>query len=339
MEHRYYVAMLRKHRMARFVSVAAGLLAAGVGLSGCIPSSGGPKASLPQTPAASASASSAPASSTPLRSAAPSAHRQVDHVVIILEENKPPAQVIGNTHAPYLNALVDRYALATNYSAITHPSLPNYIALTGGTTAGITNDCNPPGGSCVAAVPSIADELESANRSWKMYAESMPAPCGALNAGAYAVKHNPFLYYPSISRDRKRCETHVVPFDRFPGDLSGASTLPDYAFISPNLCNDMHDCAVATGDAWLAREVPAILASPAFTQQNSLLVITWDEDSGGNGTNIVPTIFAGPAARTGQRSAVEYSHYSLLRTVESFWSLPPLASGDGSASVMTDMLR
>jgi hypothetical protein len=153
------------------------------------------------------------------------------------------------------------------------------------------------------------------------------------------VKHNPFLYYPGIAGDQNRCEAHVVPFDRFAGDLAGSSTLPDYAFISPDLCNDMHDCAVATGDAWLAREVPAILASPAFTNQNSLLVITWDEDSGGDGNNTVPTIFAGPAARTNQRSAVAYNHYSLLRTIESFWNLPPMAPGDGAATVMSDMLR
>lgn len=130
---------------------------------------------------------------------------------------------------------------------------------------------------------------------------------------------------------------HVVPLTGLGEDLKTASSLPNYVFISPNLCNDMHDCPVATGDDWLAREVPEILASPAFTTQNSLLVVTWDEGDGGN--NNVPTIFAGPAARQAYKSTLPYSHYSLLHTVESLWGLAPLTDNDRNAPIMGDLLK
>jgi hypothetical protein len=170
-----------------------------------------------------------------------------------------------------------------------------------------------------------------------MYAEGMPIPCAPDNSGRYAVKHNPFLYYPAVTADHSSCTRHDVPFTQFAGDLSGTSTLPDYSFISPDLCNDMHDCPVAAGDAWLAAEVPKILASPAFTQQNSLLAITWDEGTGVN--NTVSAIFAGPAAKKGHTSSTAYTHYSLLRTIELGWGLPALTPNDANATPMTDLLK
>jgi phospholipase C len=260
---------------------------------------------------------------------------RVDHVVIILEENKPAADVLGSAAAPFLNKLAAEYAVAANYSAVTHPSLPNYLALTSGTTAGITSDCSPD--SCQARVPSIAGELEQAGRSWKMYAEGMPGPCVATNSGRYAVRHNPFMYYPEVTGDAAYCAAHDVPFTQLDEDLKAASTLPDYVFISPDLCHDMHNCPVATGDAWLSRQVPKILASPAFTQQNSLLVITWDEGRGRN--NKVAAVFAGPAARKSYRSDASYGHYSLLHTIEKLWGLAPLTANDRSAPVMDELLR
>lgn len=259
----------------------------------------------------------------------------IEHVVIIMEENKPAGAIIGNSAAPYLNHLLETSALAQDYYAITNPSLPNYIALTSGTTAGITNNCNPPGGSCQADVTNIADIIERSGRSWKEYAESMPTACAADNSGEYAVKHNPFMYYPDITSDRIRCTNHVVPFSQFGRDLSG--NLPNYSFITPNLCDDMHDCSVQTGDAWLSKQVPLILSSAAFTKQHSLLIITWDE--GNTSDNHVAAIFAGPAAKAGYTSSSRYNHYSLLRTIENLWGLAPLTQNDRSAPTMNDMLR
>jgi acid phosphatase len=136
----------------------------------------------------------------------------------------------------------------------------------------------------------------------------MPAPCTGKNAGKYAVKHNPFVYFPGVTGNKASCAARVVPFTQLGEDLKSASGLPSYAFISPNMCNDMHDCPVTTGDAWLSRQVPNILASPAFTSQNSLLVIVWDE--GDDQSNKVSTIFAGPAAK--KSAQIRRSVHALL---------------------------
>jgi phospholipase C len=300
-------------------------------LTGCTSGPGGTPSGLSTGPAAPVTASAATPATAPS-----GASGALQHVVVIVDENKPATNIIGNSQAPYLNALASQYARASRYSAITHPSLPNYLALTSGTTGGITSDC-PPGGSCLVTTPNLADSLAKAGLSWRMYAESMPKPCDAANAGDYAVKHNPFLYYPSVTRDAALCAQHVVPFTQFATDLAAASGLPAFSFISPNLCNDMHDCSVATGDAWLAREVPAILASPAFADQRSLLMITFDE--GDSADNVVACVFAGPAAKRGFVSTRPYTHYSLLRTVENGFGLTPLTGDDAAATPMSDLLR
>ena len=219
----------------------------------------------------------------------------IQHIVVMVLENKAASQIMGASEAGYFNKLAAEFSLAANYRAIMHPSLPNYLALTSGTNAGITSDCKPK--SCTADVRSIADEITQSGRTWKMYAEGMPAPCVSRDSGDYAVKHNPFMYYPSVTDDKNSCADHVVPYDRLEQDLQSASALPDYSFISPDMCNDTHDCPISTGDNWLSREVPRILGSPAFTTQNSLLVLTWDE--GSKEDNRVATVFAGPAARKG----------------------------------------
>ena len=319
--------MSQKNRF--LVASAIGFLSLGLFMAGCA----APIAFTGPAPAPPASAASHPAS---IPAAAGETLPSIAHVVIIVEENKPASSILGNAAAPYLNTLAADNALATNYQAITHPSLPNYLALTSGTTAGITSDCNP-GVGCTAQVPSITDAIEQSGRTWKMYAESMPAPCTAENSGLYAVKHNPFMYYPSVTNNAGSCSSHVVPLNQLAEDLKTASSLPNYVFISPNLCHDMHNCPVQTGDAWLSQQVPTILSSPAFTTQNSLLVITWDEGEGDN--NTVSTIFAGPAARKSHESAPAYNHYSLLHTIESLWGLEPLTDNDKNAPIMTDMLK
>ncbi|WP_169795870.1 alkaline phosphatase family protein [Curtobacterium ammoniigenes] len=297
-------------------------------LAGCARSSDGSSA-----PAhGDASAARSPAASTATAGVPPLAH-----VVVIIEENKPTQAILGNPDATYLNQLANSGAVATNYSAITHPSLPNYLALTSGTTAGITSDCNPPGGRCVDRAPNIAQALERAGKSWKMYAESMPSPCSTANTSRYAVKHNPFLYFPSVTSDQAACHRHDVPLTQLTHDLAAASTTPSLAVISPNLCNDMHDCSIARGDAWLRRTVPAILASPAFRSQRSLLAITFDE--GNDLNNSVACVFAGPVARSGARDSTAYNHYSLLRTIEEGLGVPPLGTNDRHASSMASMLR
>jgi hypothetical protein len=309
--------------------IVAGFVALGLLVAGC--SSQNPVAD----PIASATAP-APGSPTGGPAADGAPPTGVVHVVIIVMENNSAAEILGNGGAPYINALAAEYALATNYRAITHPSLPNYLALTSGTTAGITDDCDP-GESCMARVPNITYTIDQSKRTWKMYAESMPEPCAPANTDLYAVRHNPFMYYPGVTDNQASCKTHVVPLTQLPADLGSTARLPNYVFISPNVCNDTHDCPVSTGDAWLARQVPQILLSPAFTTRNSLLVITWDE--GADHDNAVPTVFAGPAARPAFKTSRPYTHYSLLRTIESLWNLAPLTDNDRNAPVMGDMLK
>ena len=258
----------------------------------------------------------------------------LQHVFVIVEENKEYGDVIGNAQAPYINKLAQTYATADNYYGVAHPSEPNYIALTSGSTNGVTSDCTPPS-SCLHQVPNIADNIEKSGRTWKAYAESMPSNCYAYNTGEYATKHVPFLYYTDILNNQARCTDHVVPFTQLTTDLQSVNTTPNFAFISPNLCNDMHDCSVAQGNNWLAANVPTILNSKAFTTENSLLIITWDE--GEVTSNHIPTILIGSNIKQHYHgSSTQYNHYSLLHTIEQQWKLPTLTSNDAQAPLMSE---
>jgi len=251
------------------------------------------------------------------------------HVVLIVLENHSFETVIGNSEAPYLNSLANRWSLATGYSGVSHPSLPNYLAMIGGSTFGITSDCT----DCFVSAPSLPDRLEAAGKTWKGYMEGMPSPCFVGSSGLYAQKHNPFIYFDPIRLDPTRC-ARIVPYEQLATDFASPSTAPSFAFVTPNLCNDGHDCTLSTADAWVSHEVPALMASPAFAGSPSLLVITFDEGEGGS--DRVATILAGSGVKSGFQSAVTYNHYSMLRTIESLWGLAPLASGDGAATPMTD---
>src|SRR5437899_8224037 len=260
-----------------------------------------------------------------------------DHVFIVIMENTSATSIIGNnTQAPYINSLATQNSYSSSYYAITHPSLPNYLALTGASTFGITNDCLP--SSCPVNASNIADRIEGSGRTWKAYMESMPVACDTADAAPYAVKHNPFVYYNDIRTNVARCQAHDVPYTQLALDLTTAATTPNYVWITPNMCNDMHDCSIATGDIWLKGQIPSILASPAFTQQNSLLLLTWDEDDF-SGNNRVDLVAAGPQVKRGYVSGAGYNHYSMLSTIESAWNLSALNSGtDGSSAPMSDLV-
>ena len=260
----------------------------------------------------------------------------IEHIFIIMDENKAASSIIGNSQAPYINNLITKYGIATNYSAITHPSLPNYLAITSGSTDGITTDCNPPLAGCVVNVNNIATQVQASGRSWKEYAQSMPSACYIQNSGSYATKHNPFIYYQSIIGNANLCDADVVPYAQLKSDLKSVSSTPNFAFITPNLCDDMHNCSIATGDTWLANNVPMILNSPAFRAQPSLLIITWDE--GDAASNVVATIFAGSAARHQYQSNSRFNHYSILHTIEYVWGLKALTPNVENAPLMTNFI-
>lgn len=258
-----------------------------------------------------------------------------DHVFVVVEENKDYSQIIGSASAPYINSLASQYGLATNYHAIGHPSLPNYLALIGGGTFGITSDCGPSTSSCTTTAPNLADRIEASGRNWAGYFESMPSPCTTSDSGDYVVHHDPFVYFDDIRTNLQRCRSHVLPYTNLASDLASTSTTPDFALIVPNTCSDMHDCPIGTGDTWLKSNLPAIFASPAWTTQRSLLVVVWDEN-GGLAGNQVATLLIGPSVRPAFASSISETHYSLLKTIEAAWGLAPLTTSDANAAPMSE---
>lgn len=241
-----------------------------------------------------------------------------DHVVWIMLENVGYS-IIGSPSAPYLNSLADQCGLATNDLAVSHPSLPNYIALTSGSTQGITDDGEPD--THVLSAPSIFSQL---NGDWRTYAESMPSACDRVTSGLYAARHNPAVYYVPISASCKRDD---LPLAR-PMNLAAAFTM-----IVPNICDDMHSCPVRTGDEWLRRYVPTIIQSPQYQSGSLALFITFDENDS-QATNRVPTIVVAPSVPHGQRVAVALTHYSLLRTTETLLKVPLLGGAKNATSMI-----
>lgn len=224
-----------------------------------------------------------------LGASAPTVPR-LDHVVLIVFENKDRSQVLGFGGAPTFNRLAARYANLSNYRAVTHPSLPNYLALVSGSTQGITSDCT----DCRAAGISIGTLLTRAKLNWGAYAEGYPA------SPRFAKKHVPFLYFAGQAG-------HVHPLTAF-----NPKAPPAFSFIAPDLCSDMHDCSVATGDRWLARFIPPLLRLP-----RTVVFVVFDEgssDSVRGGT--VAAIAAGTAIRAHSSDARPAGHYVLLRTIE-----------------------
>jgi hypothetical protein len=237
------------------------------------------------------------------------------HVVVIVFENKESTSVLGNRAAPTFNSYGRRYAKMTRYYGVTHPSLPNYLALVSGSTQGITSDCT----DCVVDAKSLADTVEASGRTWKTYAEGLPARgfLGAFN-GRYAKKHNPFAYFRSIAEDPVR-RARLVPLSQLGPDLR-AGTLPSFSLVVPDLCHSMHDCSVAVGDAWLRSQIGKFVRLP-----NTVVFVVFDEGStsiaGGGHT---AALAVGRAVRPGSRFTRVTSHYGILRTIEQAWGLPLL---------------
>jgi phosphatidylinositol-3-phosphatase len=287
-------------------------------------------ATLSATPSATPSAApsatppATPDAATPCGTAAGGAHYA--HVVWIWMENKPYGSVIGSKSAPYENSLAAKCGSATDYHGVTHPSLPNYLAATGGSTFGVHDDASP--SSHKINGDSLFGQLDAAGLSWRSYEESMPSNCATSASGRYAVKHNPAAYFTSI---RAACAKDDVPFaGAFAHDVA-AGTLPSFSFVTPDLCSDTHDCSVHTGDGWLATWVPKLLDGPNYRAGDTLLVVTWDEGEGS--VNITPTIVVAPSVRPGLRAAQRLDHYALLRTTEDLLGVGRLGAAAAAPSL------
>ena len=185
------------------------------------------------------------------------------------------------------------------------PSLPNYLAMTAGSTLGCrSNECEP-------GYPSrnLFRQLEGRGIWWKVWASSMPVPCARYDDGLYARRHNPAVYYANIYP--RPCKDRVVHYPTgFP------DRVPRFVFVVPNLCQDMHDCDVATGDRWLSREVPKFLAGGA------VVLVTFDETSGDR--TRIATIASGPGIAKGARDGHRYTLFGVLRGIEERFGLEPL---------------
>lgn len=235
-------------------------------------------------------------------------------VVVIVMENKDYGDVVN---APYLSDFASRGTLFTNYHANTHPSLPNYMAMTSGVLS-----CN---GSDSCATNSFTQnnifrQLGKARIGWRAYEESMPSNCARSSSGSYLVRHNPPPYYTDLA---KTCPKRDLPY---PNPVP--SPLKPFTFVTPNACNDMHDCSVTTGDNWLAAHVPALL------QNNVTVVIVFDEGStsDGGGGHVYAAV-VGPNLSAGHTDSTSYSHYNLLAGLEDHFGVPRLAGAVGKVAL------
>jgi phospholipase C len=256
------------------------------------------------------------------------------HVVLVVEENADYASVIGNPSMPYLNSLARQYGLATQYHADTHPSIGNYFMLTAGQV--VTND---DGYSGTVDVDNIVRELIAAGKTWKSYAEDLPS-VGYIgpSEGNYARRHNPLSFFSDVVNDPTQRQ-NLVPFSWFATDLADQS-LPDYAFVVPNLCNDGHDCGLSTADSWLKTNIGPLIESPTF-QRDGLLIITFDEahsDATGGGGRVAWVVVS-PKAKRGYQSAATYGHESTLRLTAQALGLTTYPGAAGSASNMSEFFQ
>lgn len=287
--------------------------------------------------------------------------KNFQHVFIIMMENTGFDSLIGNSNAPFINSVATNNGLATNYTGVTHPSQPNYIAATSGALNGVFDD-----NDITINVPNIVDQLESHGKTWKAYMQSLSLCNGNLLAHAcgnqlYERKHNPFISYANVQNNPARL-ANIVDFSQFATDLAN-NTVPDYTWISPDQCNDMHGRAgpstdpcnfgnvpglIATGDTFLHDAVSAITSSRSWNG-NSIIFITWDEsdftntppfgsypfgfgdNSGccdapaGMGGGHVVTLTISHSDHSARSSSVAYNHYSMLATIEGGWKLGCLA--------------
>jgi phospholipase C len=256
---------------------------------------------------------------TPAPQSSPSLGTQAagQHVFVIVMENRSYDQAIKGG---YTAELAKQYAVATNYHGVSHPSLPNYLALTSGSTWGIADDgwhSLPAGG--------LGAQLTSAGIQWRAYMEGMSGTC-TRSGYPYALKHNPFPYFGGS------CPSQVVPFSQFDQDMA-AATVPNFVWITPDLCHDGHDCSTGTADKWLSQTVPKILATSAW-KNGGVLVITWDEGEDSANHVLTLVIHPGTIIRTSDRT---YDHYSLLASIEDRFGLSRLGEA-ANASAMNDLM-
>jgi acid phosphatase len=259
---------------------------------------------------------------THARSSAPAS--TVTKVLVFMVENHSMAQM--RTGMPWVYRLAQRYGYTTDYHAITHPSLPNYLAIAGGSTFGVTDDDSPSAHPLAGA--SVLGRSVASGHTAKLYAESMPANCTLVPSGRYAVKHNPWAYFTS---ERAACRRYDVPLSALSGDVS-RGRLPDVGMVIPNLCNDAHDCSLAAANSWLRSKVGTVMAGPDFTSGRLAVVITADEDDRHSGNKVLTVV--AQASLHGKVVSAPLDHDGLSRSLSQVTGTSPLRHARGAASVL-----
>ena len=281
---------------------------------------------IPSLPAVAPTATSTAA--TPATQAAPAA--APPHVMVIVLENREASSVLGRPDAPYINSLAGGYGQATHWYGVSHPSLPNYLAMISGSDQGVHDD----GTGYTFGGPTLVDQLAGRGIGWKAYMEDMPSPCfGGGSSGSYAKKHDPFVYFSSITGNPGQC-ARVVPHGQLAGDLQ-AGTAPPFLFVTPNLCNDGHDCGNANADGWLKGEMQMVMGSSWYRQGGSVIV-TWDEGGssagccGGAAGGQIATIVVTAAGQ--RRLDTPGDHFGMLRALEEAYGVGYLGRAGDAAS-------
>lgn len=262
-------------------------------------------------------------------------------VFIILMENHDWSEIAGNSQAPYINGtLVPSGAHAEQYynPPGNHPSLPNYLWLEAGQSFGITDDQDPSVNHQPASTAHLAKQLGAAGISWRAYQEDISGThCPLTGVNGYAPKHNPFIYFDdvtdSLSSNSTTCINHIRPDSQLQHDLQNG-TVAQYNFITPNLCNDMHDCSVGTGDTFLSNTIPMIQASNAYKNGGAIFVV-WDESENTDGP--IGMLIASPFAKAHYSNSKYYTHSSMLRTMQEIFGLHPFLGDAANATDLSDM--
>ncbi len=263
-----------------------------------------------------------PAAPRAATSAATSTHR-VTKVLIFMVENHALSQM--QTQMPYTYSLAKKYAYATDYSAIRHPSLPNYLAIAGGSTFGVTDDANPPAHHIPG--PSIFDQALAHHLTAKTYADSMPSKCDLTNSGNYAVRHNPWVYFVG---SRAACRANDVPVGALATDAK-AGRLPNVAMVIPNLVHDAHDDTLAKSDAWIKARIVQVMAGQDWKSGRLAIVITADEDDRLHSNKVLTVVASRYQSHRVVHTAL--NHYSLTRLVDDILGVPYLRSASKAASM------
>jgi hypothetical protein len=264
---------------------------------------------------------------------APTTGNKIKYVWIIVEENHNWSSIKGKSEAPYINSLLTEGAHAEKYynPKSLHPSEPNYIWMEAGDNLGVTDDSDPKSNH-QSTKDHLVTKLEAASVTWKSWQEDMPDPtkCPLTSKGNYAAKHNPMVFFDDVTDNldsaSKHCIDHMAPTTQLITDLA-ADKVPQYNFITPNLCNDMHGATtcflnlIKKGDDWLKNLVPKIQATKEYKEAGAIF-ITWDEGEGSDGP--IGMIVLSPFAKKGFTDDTNtYTHSSLLRTVQTIFGVTP----------------